>query len=77
MGYAYLSKGLFECVCPIGGYHTLEPYTMFMGPFCDIWQCLWDPGSSHAFEISCSAKVFNMLLPSNVYAGWLCLVCLM
>ena len=48
---------------------------MLLGPFSDIWICLWHPGPFHAFRISCSAKTFTRWLPSNVCVGWLCLIC--
>ena len=54
---------------------TLEPYTMFVEPFSDIWQCLWHREPFHAFRIGCSAKTFNGWLPLNVFAGWLCPTC--
>ena len=56
---------------------TLEPYTMFVEPFSDIWQCLWHREPFHAFRIGCSAKTFNGWLPLNVFAGWLCPTCVM
>ena len=30
MGYTYLNIGSFECMWLTSGYHTLEPYTMFV-----------------------------------------------
>ena len=81
--------GVVECISlPMCGSHwwvihtridwwinTLEPYTMLVGPFSDIWQCLWHPEPFHAFRIGCSAKTFNGWLPLNVFAGWLCPTC--
>ena len=47
----------------------------FWDPSWDIWQCLWHPGAFHAFRTSCSTKAFNGWLPLNVFAGWLCPMC--
>ena len=58
-----------------GGYNKLEPYTMFVWPFSDIWQCLWHPEPFHGFRFRSSAKTFNGWLPLNVFAGWLCPMC--
>ena len=44
-------------------------------PFSDIWQCLWHPGPSHVFRISCSVKTFNKWPKSNACAEWLRLIC--
>ena len=58
MGNAYLNKGSVECVWPTGGYHTLEPYTMIMGPLFRYLE-ITHPGPFHAFRIGCSAKTFD------------------
>ena len=50
-------------------------HTPFLKYFSDIWQCLRHPGPFHAFRIGCSSKNFNNWLMSNIYAEWLCLIC--
>ena len=60
-----------------GGYNTLELYTMFVGPFSNIWQCLRHPEPFHVFRIGYFAKTFNGWPPLNVTVGWLCPTCVM
>ena len=75
MGYSYLNTSSFECVWLTGRYHSLKSCTMFVGPFLEIWKCLCHPGPCHAFRISYSAETVKRWIPSNVFVGWLGLMC--
>ena len=58
-----------------GRYHTLEPYTMFMGPFFRYLAMPLTSGTFSCVRIGCSAKTFNGWLQLNVFARWLCSMC--